>query len=114
MVHRFLALLTALAIAVALPSIGGCGVPASFVMVAKADCACLNADSGCDEHGAPGCKGALACAVQCAAAAPMLGVEPSAVPPAEAVAAHLMAPASRLMSTATAPPYRPPTASIPA
>ncbi|WP_119421420.1 hypothetical protein [Desertibaculum subflavum] len=113
MVRRFLSLLIALTIAFAMPSIAG-GAPVPHVMAAKTDCACLNADSGCGEHGMPGCQGALACAVQCGAGAPMLGVELGAAPSAETVATHLMTPASPLVSAAAAPPFRPPTASIPA
>lgn len=111
MLRRLLGLLIALSIGFALPSFGS-AAPSLHAMAAKSDCACPNAADDCGEHGTPGCKDALACAVQCGAATPMLGVEIGGTPSAPFSVSHLMAPVTPLISAAAAPPYRPPTVSI--
>ena len=110
MLRRLLGLMIALAIALALPTLG----PAAAMpgMAPAADCACADANQGCDEHGKPVCDGMLACTVQCTVAVPMLNGEIGASPMAPVAASHLMTAVMSPPSTAAAPPLRPPTASI--
>ena len=113
MLRRFLGLLIALALALASPPFGAVtAMPPG--MTATTECACPNADQDCGEHGKMGCNGALACAVQCGIAMPMLGNQPAAWQPVPIAGPRLVAAAALPVSATTAPPLRPPTASIPA
>lgn len=109
--RRFLSLLIALTIAFALPPFGA-ATPTPPGKAAAAGCSCPSADRGCDEDGELGCISALACAVQCGSAAPMLGSEGGTMPAAPIAAVHQMGPAVPLVSAVAAPPFRPPRLSI--
>jgi hypothetical protein len=111
--RRLTALLLALAIALLGPSFGaGGGQPSALQMASAPQCSCPNADQDCGDQGNLACEGALACAVQCGVAVPMLLGNPGRLPAPPRAEAGLIGQAEQLASVTAAPPLRPPTTSI--